>query len=70
MKQGNGGNVVDVNMAIKLKTRCLKLLEIWKQRQVKTREIVDAVMEQYPKSKDDLIDEVGLEMDCEPIPKL
>jgi len=67
-KSTTGG--FDVNLAIKLKTRCVKLLAQWRQRQTKTFEIVDAVMDQYPKSKSDFIDEVGLELDTETIPKL
>lgn len=37
---------------------------------MKTNEIIDTIMDQYPKSKAEFVDEVGLELDTMPIPKL
>merc|ERR1711908_233348 len=67
---GNKGSTVDVGMSIKLKARVTKLLTTWRSRRKKTEEIIDTIMDQFPKSKAEFVDEVGLELTTIPIPNL
>ena len=46
------------------------MITLWRDRKRKTNEVVDAIMDSYPKPKDVFADEVGLELDPDVIPKL